>query len=158
MRRLTWSSRGFWIKFDIIINDYKVNKNLFPEKTTGKAKPRVIFSESGGRSRLMHGATDRLERSARKNLYCNGRLSLCDLLAAQRSRSSETQCRKERECKGTMKKCPFQNFLAKKCKKSEFCNIEMPKRGVEDIDSHPIPPPRSHKINFLPKILHLIPT
>jgi hypothetical protein len=36
-----------------MFNVYEVNENIiFPEKTTGKAKPRVIFSESEGRSRF----------------------------------------------------------------------------------------------------------
>ena len=46
------------------------------------------------------------------------RFSPCDLLA-------------ERECKDTSNFRVFPNFLAKKCKKLVFCNVEMTKWGVK---------------------------
>ena len=36
-------------------------------------------------------------------------------------------------CKDTMNICLFPNFLAKKCKKLEFCNVEMAKQAIGEV-------------------------
>ena len=44
--------------------------------------------------------------------------------------SRKIRCVPESECKVTLMKWGFPNFLAKKCKKLVFCNVEMTKRRI----------------------------